>query len=87
MGSAHRRARFESLNLALKELEPFIRNGRHLESGKQFDKFGGMRSREILANWLLCVAVNYADEKRLTFCSDARARRDQEAPRAPAGNS
>jgi hypothetical protein len=46
-------------------------NGKHLESGKPFDKFSGMRSREILANWLLCVAVNYADERWLTFCSDS----------------
>jgi hypothetical protein len=49
-------ARFKSLAMALKELEPFIRNGEHLQTGKPFEKFGGMRSREILANWLLCVA-------------------------------
>jgi hypothetical protein len=45
-------------------------NGKHLDSGKPFDKFSRMRSGEIFANWLLCVTVNYADKKRLTFCSD-----------------
>jgi len=63
--------RFKSLRLCLRELEPFIRNGQHLETGKPFKRFGGLRSRELLANWLLCVALNsvtHAD--RLTFLSD-----------------
>jgi hypothetical protein len=50
--------RFKSLKLAVKELEPFIRNGEHLQTGKPFKPFHGLRSRELLANWLLCVAVN-----------------------------
>jgi hypothetical protein len=29
-----------------------------------------MRSREVLANWLVCVAANAATEGELTFCSD-----------------
>jgi hypothetical protein len=52
------------------ELEPFIRNGEHLQTGKPFEKFGGMRSREVLANWLLCVAINATDNRELTFSSD-----------------
>ena len=62
--------RFKSLAVALKELEPFIRDGAHLQSGKPFARFGGMRSREILANWLLCVTINAALGKELTFSSD-----------------
>jgi hypothetical protein len=62
--------RFKSLAVALKEIEPFIHNGEHLQTGKPFAKFGGMRSREILANWLLCVAINSASEGKLTFSSD-----------------
>lgn len=62
--------RFKSLDIALKELEPFIRNGEHLQTGKPFYRFGGMRSREILANWLLCVAINSVSESKLTFSSD-----------------
>jgi hypothetical protein len=59
--------KFKSLKIALKELEPFIRNGAHLQSGKAFKRFEGLRSREILANWLLCVAVNHIYPDRLTF--------------------
>jgi hypothetical protein len=62
--------RFKSLAVALKEIEPFIRNGEHLQTGKPFEKFGGMRSREILANWLICVAVNSVNGDKLTFSSD-----------------
>ena len=62
--------RFKSLTVALKELEPFVRNGEHLQTGKPFEKFGSMRSREILANWLVCVATNAATEGNLTFYSD-----------------
>jgi hypothetical protein len=61
---------FKSLDAALKEIEPFVRSGQHLQTGKPFEKFRGMRSREILANWLVCVATNAATEGKLTFCSD-----------------
>jgi hypothetical protein len=57
--------------MCLKELEPFIRNGQHLQTGKPFAQLGDMRSREALANWLLCVAVNAnVGAERLTFSSD-----------------
>jgi hypothetical protein len=66
----HQTTRFKSLQLALKELEPFIRNGEHLQTGKPFRSFG-LRSRELLANWLLCVAVNSLHQPdRFTFTSD-----------------
>jgi hypothetical protein len=68
----HEITRFKSLSLALKELEPFIRDGEHLQTGKPFKHFGGMRSREVLANWLLCVAVNSGHPDRLTFTSQPR---------------
>ena len=61
---------FKSLAATLKEIEPFVRNGQHLQTGKPFEKFAGMRSREILANWLVCIATNAATEGKLTFCSD-----------------
>jgi hypothetical protein len=62
--------RFKTLAIALKELEPFIGNGKHLQIGKAFKQFGGMRSREMLANWLVCVVTNWADGRQLTFSSD-----------------
>jgi hypothetical protein len=66
----HSVTRFKSLKLALKEIEPFIRNGEHLQTGKPFKQFGGLRSREILANWLVCVSMNAECEGTLTFSSD-----------------
>src|ERR1700733_5198698 len=62
--------RFTSLAVALKELEPYIRNGQHLRTGKPFAKMGGMRSREALANWLLCVTIRASDGRELAFSSD-----------------
>jgi hypothetical protein len=54
-----------------KEIEPFIRDGQHLQTGKPFEKFGGMRSREILANWLICAVQNSeCGAERYTFTSD-----------------
>jgi hypothetical protein len=67
----HLTTRFKSLAVALKELEPFIRDGEHLQTGKQFDKFGGLRSRELLANWLLCATSNAeSGTDDMTFTSD-----------------
>ena len=66
----HPTTRFKSLAVALKEMEPFIRNGEHLQTGKPFRKFGDMRSREILANWLVCAAINAVSKGKLTFTSD-----------------
>ena len=64
--------RFKNLRLALKELEPFIRSGEHLQTGRPFDKFGELRSRELLANWLLCAVFNFdcGSPERLTFTTD-----------------
>src|SRR5947209_1743949 len=63
--------KFKSLKVALKELEPFVRNGRHLQVGDEFEKFGGLRSREMWGNWLLCVAVNATvGDDRYTFTTD-----------------
>lgn len=53
----HRVTGFVSLHAALKELEPFVRDGEHLLTGRDFPSVS-VRSREILANWLICVAVN-----------------------------
>jgi len=71
MGMQYQVTRFKSLTVGLKELEPFIRNGEHLQTGRPFGRFGEMRSREMLANWLLCAAVNFSTAPdRLTFSSD-----------------
>jgi hypothetical protein len=62
--------RFKSLPVALKEIEQYIRHGKDLLSGAPFNNFGDMRSREILANWLICAAFNSESHPdRLTFAS------------------
>jgi hypothetical protein len=61
---------FVSLEVALKALEPFVRDASQLQSGKPFNNFGEMRPREAWANWLVCIAANSTGEKDLTFTSD-----------------
>ena len=59
--------KFKTMAVALKTLEPYVRNATHLQTGRPFQNFGEMRSREALANWLLCVTVNAADQRQLSF--------------------
>lgn len=55
----------------MKELERFIRNAKHLYSGKPFDRFGDLRSRELLGNWLICAVLNAGrPTPSYTFTSD-----------------
>lgn len=58
-----------SLKAVLKDLEPAIRDGRYLQTGRQFPSVK-LLSREVLANWLICVSVNSVTEPdRFTFTS------------------
>lgn len=62
---------FKSMKICLKELEKFIRDGNHLETGKPFQRFDGLRSREVLGNWLVCAALNFEQKsERLRICTD-----------------
>ncbi|QQO20235.1 hypothetical protein JJB98_10065 [Bradyrhizobium diazoefficiens] len=61
--------KFVDLKIALKELEPFIRDGRQVQNGKPFRNFGRMLPREAIANWLLCATANAIDGRQLTFAS------------------
>lgn len=62
--------RFKNPKIAIKELESFIKNGFHLETGKPFKNFGELRSRELLANWLISVIATDENQKYYTFTSD-----------------
>ena len=63
--------RFKSLAIALQELAPFIRSGQHLLTGATFAQFGKLRSRELLANWLLCAAADtFTADHRFAFTTD-----------------
>src|ERR1700688_3848060 len=61
----------KSLQAVLKDLGPFIRDGHLIQSGKTFESMG-LNLRELLGNWLLCVAVNSGTTPpdRLSFTSD-----------------
>lgn len=62
---------FRSMAVCIKVFERFIRDGNHLETGKPLKRFGGLRSREILANWLICVVVNFEQKsERMKLCTD-----------------
>jgi hypothetical protein len=62
--------RFKSLAIALKEIEPHVRNGRPVQTGKPFGNFADMRPREVLANMLICTAANFESEpERFRFVS------------------
>ena len=62
---------FKSLKMCLKELKLFICDGQHLETGKPFKRFGGLRSRAILANWLLCVVASFEqNHEEFKICTD-----------------
>jgi hypothetical protein len=62
---------FKSPEIALKELEPFVRDARHLYTGKPFERFGELRSRELVANWLICAVLNAGKPRSpFTFTSD-----------------
>jgi hypothetical protein len=66
----HDATRFKDLKVALKEIEPLIRDPRHLQTGKPFEKFGGMRPREMVANWLLCAAIQAVEGHEMMFYTD-----------------
>jgi hypothetical protein len=62
---------FKSPQIGLKELEPFVRNAHHLYTGRAFNRFGDLRSRELLANWLMCAVLNVGRPTApFTFTSD-----------------
>jgi hypothetical protein len=58
---------FKSLEVALKELERFVRNPQLLLTGRGFRKFGDMRPREAWVHWLLCAALSKSSGHSLTF--------------------
>lgn len=67
----HRVTRVRNLLLALKELQPFILNGRHLQTGRGFTSLNDMRSREALSNFLICAALDSISFHRRTIFTSA----------------
>lgn len=68
---------FESMKLALKDLEQFIKNPALLRTGRPLKQFGDMLPREVLANWLLCATVNAVKGTSISLLKRSdRRRRD-----------
>jgi hypothetical protein len=66
----YRLKRIRDLGIALKDLEPHIKNPRFLRVGREYSNFR-LRPREVLANWLLCAVGNFQnDNENLTFSED-----------------
>ena len=61
---------FVAPSVALKTLGPYIEDATHLQTGKPFQNFGDMRSREAVANWLLCATANGIDGRILGALAD-----------------
>ncbi len=62
---------FRTLKSCIKELERFIRDGNHLETGRRFKKFGNLSSREVLGCWLLsAVLCHEARSEKIRICTD-----------------
>lgn len=62
--------RFKDLTTALKAIERFVKDDQQLVNGRP-KRLGGLRPRELLANWLVCVVYNSSTEPdRLCFTSD-----------------
>lgn len=67
----HQVRAFKNLRAALKALEPFVRDGRVLESGRPIPNFGKALPREVWGNWLVCAVCNFElNEERYTVTSD-----------------
>jgi hypothetical protein len=63
--------RFTSMAVALRVLERIIKSGALIETGRRLKEVG-LLPRELVANWLICAAVNSEDDagERMAFHSD-----------------
>lgn len=62
---------FKTLKICIKELEQFIRDGNHLETGRRFKRFGNLSSSEVLGCWLLAVVLCHeAKSEKIRICTD-----------------
>lgn len=59
----------KDFKLALKDLEPYVKNPNFLIKGRQLTNFS-LRPREAWANWLLCVVLQKLHGEHLTFAED-----------------
>lgn len=63
------RKQIKDFKVALKDLEPFVKDPAWLHNGRDISNFK-MRPREAWPNWLLCVVLREAKVKNITFAED-----------------
>ncbi|MBL4694022.1 hypothetical protein JKY72_01505 [Candidatus Gracilibacteria bacterium] len=63
------RHQIKDFKIALKDLEPIVRNPKFLWNGREMGNFS-LLPREIWANWLLCVVFRHLYGDRITFAED-----------------
>ena len=71
MQSIRQKFQIADLKIALKDMEPYIKNSWYLIKGRKFSNFN-MLAREAWANWLLCAYLSgiYGDEYTFQFSPD-----------------
>lgn len=57
------------MKIALKDMEPYVKNPRFLRVGREFTNFS-LRPREFWANWLICAVKNGYEGFNLTVSED-----------------
>ena len=61
----------KDFKIALKDMEPYIKNPSFLIKGREFTNFS-LRPREAWANWLLCVVLQKLHGENITFAEDIK---------------
>lgn len=64
------RKQIKDFKVALKDLEPVVKNPQYLWNGRDISNFS-LRPREAWANWLLCVVFKKIHGDRITFAEDS----------------
>ena len=59
----------KDLKIALKDMEPMVRNPKFLHNGRDIQNFS-LRPREVWANWLLCAVMQKIHGTNMTFIED-----------------
>lgn len=59
----------KDFKLALKDLEPYVKNPNFLIRGREFTNFS-LRPREAWANWLLCAVLRKLHGEHITFSDE-----------------
>ncbi len=59
----------KDFKIALKDLEPYVRNPKFLINGREFTNFS-LRPRKAWTNWLLCVVLRKLYGECITFAED-----------------